>query len=106
MTPVGVSLLAFFAVVFVINSYREEVFILHPATHAIFAFCASVVADLVMLILLGLLAPGLKLGIWATLARILGTASMAAICLPVVYQAVWHLDLALGNVKKRGVAWP
>ncbi len=106
LTPVGVSLVAFFIIVFLINSYREEVFILHPVTHAIFGFCASAAADLIMLFLLSILVPGLRLGVFATFAKIIGSAMMAALCLPLVYQAIWHLDLALGNVKKRGVAWP
>ncbi len=105
LSPIGVSLIPFFVIVLVVNAYREEVFILHPATHAIFGFFAALAVDFLTMLFLLALVPELQLGFIATMARILGTALCATAAFPLLYQALWHLDLALGNVEKRGAEW-
>lgn len=105
LSPLGCTIIPFFLIALAINHYREEVFILHPITHAVFGAAAAMATDLITAILLALMVPGANLGASTAMARSLGSALMGALAVPVVYQLLWRLDLGLGNVNSRGVPW-
>lgn len=105
LSPAGCTLLPYLLVAAVINNYREEVFILHPITHALFGAAAAMAADLATSLLLAMLVPGANLGAAAAMARAIGSGMLAALAVPLVYQSLWRLDRALGNVDSRGMSW-
>lgn len=104
-SPLGCSALPYFLIALLINSYRDEVFILHPITHALFGAAAAMGADLITAALLALLVPGSNMAVSTAMARSLGSAMLGAVTVPVVYQLLWRLDRALGHVDSRGVSW-
>lgn len=105
LAPLGLSVIPFLLVACTINRYREEIFVLHPITHALCGATSVVVVDIVMATFLALLVEGANLGVSVVLARCVGGVVLGALTVPFVYQGLWRLDLALGNVDKRGLAW-
>jgi rod shape-determining protein MreD len=105
LSPLGCSALPFVLIAYVLNHYREEVFILHPITHVIFGAAAAMAADLLAALLLAASVPGANLGVSSVMARSLGSALLGAAATPLVYRLLWSLDLALGNVDRRVAQW-
>jgi len=105
LSPTGCTLVPYLLIAAFVNAYREEVFILHPFTHALFGAAAAIAADLATALLLAMLVPGSNLGAAAAMARAIASGMLGALAVPIVYQALWRLDRALGNVNPRGVPW-
>ena len=105
LSPFGCSALPFLLIAYVLNLYREEVFILHPITHVIFGAAAAMAADLLGALLLAATVAGANLGVSSVMARSLGAGLLGALTVPIVYRLLWRLDLALGNVDRRIAQW-
>lgn len=105
LAPLGVTAIPFAMVAYTINRFREEIFILHPITHALCGSVSAGAADMVMALLLAMMIEGGHLGASVVIARCIGSVLLGAVTVPLVYKGIWKLDIALGNLNRKGLPW-
>ncbi len=105
LMPLGCAAISFCIVAFTINRYRDEVYIPHPITHVFFGAVTAAIVDVMAALFLILSVKGVNLGLSIVLMRMLGSFLLGAISAPFVYKMVWKMDVALGNLNRRGTAW-
>jgi rod shape-determining protein MreD len=101
LIPHGYSVLAFCATALLANHYRDRVFADHWFTHVMLGIGSSTLSTLLLWLMLSGAGLRSELGFHFALSKALGMSLLGLVVFPLVYKAIHHLDLLLGNPVRR-----
>jgi cell shape-determining protein MreD len=103
MIPLGYSSFLFCLAAWLVNRVREEVYIWHWTTHLLFGALLNAGVNLGLYLLLAL-NDLIGMRLFMLTLRVLGSALLGGVVVPLVFRVAQSLETRLGVMEKRAVA--